>query len=345
MFVALGRDGLVLVPGELLDLPFQGAQIGATAAGAQPDPGTGLVHEVDGLVGQETVGQIAVGEFDGGEQRLVGVADLVMGLVAVPEAVQDGDGVRGGGLGDHDGLEAAGERGVLLDVLAVLPECGRAHHMQFAAGQRGLEEIARVHLAALGASAAGADDRVQLVDEDDQLVGVGADLIDDAGDPLLEVAAEAGAGHDARDVELDDPAAEQDVRHIGVGDPLGEPFDDGRLADSGLADEDGVVLAAPGEHLDALLDLLIAADHGVDPPLAGQFGQIAAEPVEVRGLPLVHDGPLVGRRSARREAAGLGRTGGPGLETGGAQDLPGGGLAVGGERDQYVLGADVRGAA
>ena len=63
---------------------------------------------------------------------------------------------------DEHGLEAALERGVLLDVLAVLVERGRADGVQLAAGEHRLEQVAGVH-GALGR--AGADDRVQLVDE------------------------------------------------------------------------------------------------------------------------------------------------------------------------------------
>ena len=57
---------------------------------------------------------------------------------------------------DEHLLEAALERGVLLDVLAVLVERGGADHAQLAAGQHRLEHVAGVHRA-LGR--AGADDR------------------------------------------------------------------------------------------------------------------------------------------------------------------------------------------
>ena len=67
---------------------------------------------------------------------------------------------------DQHFLEAPLERGVLLDVLAVFIERGRAHAVQLAARQRGLEHVAGVHRA-LGL--AGADHGVQLVDEQDDL--------------------------------------------------------------------------------------------------------------------------------------------------------------------------------
>ena len=67
---------------------------------------------------------------------------------------------------DEDRLEAALQRGVLLDVLAVLVERRRADAVQLAARQHRLEHVRGVHRA-LGR--ARADDRVQLVDEQDDL--------------------------------------------------------------------------------------------------------------------------------------------------------------------------------
>jgi hypothetical protein len=62
-------------------------------------------------------------------------AHAVVGLVALLEAAQDGDGVFDRRLADHHGLEAALQGGVLLDVLAVLVERGGADAAQLAARQ------------------------------------------------------------------------------------------------------------------------------------------------------------------------------------------------------------------
>ena len=67
-------------------------------------------------------------------------------------------------LGDEHRLEPARQRRVLFDVLAVFVERGGADAMQFAARQRRLQQVGRVHRAV---SLAGADQRVHLVDEQD----------------------------------------------------------------------------------------------------------------------------------------------------------------------------------
>ena len=52
-------------------------------------PAGGLVDEVDGLVGQEAVADVAVREHRGGDERRVGDAHAVVHLVALAQAAQD----------------------------------------------------------------------------------------------------------------------------------------------------------------------------------------------------------------------------------------------------------------
>jgi hypothetical protein len=96
-------------------------------------------------------------------------------LVPLADAHQDVDRLLERRLLDHDRLEAPLERGVALDVLAVLVERGRADALELAAGQRRLEDVGGVDRA-LGR--ARADERVQLVDEQHRVVRV-PQLLDD----------------------------------------------------------------------------------------------------------------------------------------------------------------------
>ena len=139
---------------------------------------------------------------------------------------------------DHDRLEAALEGGVALDVLAVLVERRRADALELAAGERRLEDVGGVDRALGGA---GADQRVQLVDEEDRVVGV-AELLDDLLEPLLELAAVLGAGDERPDVERQDALVEQRLGDVAGDDPVGQALGDGGLADAGLADQGRVVL-------------------------------------------------------------------------------------------------------
>ena len=201
-------------------------------------------------------------------------------LVALLDALEDLDGVLDRRLLDQDRLEAALQRRVPLDVLAVLVERGRADGLQLAASQRRLEDVRRVHRA-LGR--ARADERVQLVDEQHAVAGV-LDLFDDLLEALLELAAVLRARHQRADVQRQQALAHQRLGHVARRDALGQALDDGRLADARLADQGRVVLGAPREDLDDPLDLLDATDDRVELVGARGGGQVHAELVDDRRL-------------------------------------------------------------
>ncbi len=232
----------------------------------------GLVDQVDRLVRQKAVGDVAVRQRRGRHQRRIGDADAVVLLVLVLEPAQDRDGVLDSRLGDEHRLEAPGERRILLDVLLVLVERGRADAMQLAACERRLEQIGRIH-GAVGL--AGTDQGVHLVDEQDDAAVRGRHLLQHGLEPLLELAAILGAGDQGTHVERQQLLVLQAFRHVAVDDALGETLDDGGLADAGLADQHRIVLGAAGEHLDGAADLLVAADHRVDLAVAGRLGEVA----------------------------------------------------------------------
>ena len=93
------------------------------------------------------------------------------------------------------------------------------------------------------------------------------DLLEHGLEPLLELAAVLRAGHHRGQVEAEHAAALERVGHVAGDDALGEPLDDGGLADAGLADQHRVVLGTPGQHLDHPADLGVAADDRVEPAL------------------------------------------------------------------------------
>ena len=186
----------------------------------------GLVDQVDRLVRQVAVRDVARRQVRCGLHGFVRDGDLVVLLVALADAHQDVDGLLERGLLDHDRLEAALEGRVALDVLAVLVERGRADALELAAGQRRLEDVGRID-GALGR--AGADQGVQLVDEQDRVVGV-AQFLDDLLEPFLELAAVLGAGHERPDVEGQHALVEERLGHVSGDDAVGQALGDGRLA-------------------------------------------------------------------------------------------------------------------
>ena len=294
----LRLDRRLLVLADLLDLLLELAVARRRGHRLDPHARGGLVDQVDRLVGQVPVLDVAVGERRGRVQRLVGDLAAVVRLVAVAQAAQDLHGVVDRRLLDAHLLEAPLERGVALEVLAVLVERRRADRLQLAARERRLEDRGGVDRALGGARA---DEVVELVDEQDDVAALG-DLLHHLLQALLELAAVLRAGDERGEVERVDLLALQQLRHLVRGDPLGEALDDGGLADAGLADQHRVVLLAAREDLHHALDLGLAADDRVELALGGVLREVAAELVEqLRAL------RLLARARRRRRPAGGGR--------------------------------------
>ena len=266
-----------------IDLDRHAVELHAQAA-------CGLIDQVDGLVGQETVGDVAIGEVGSCHERAIGDMHAVEDLVLLLQATQDRNGVLDGRLAHHNGLETTGERRVLFDVLAVLVERGRADRMQVATGERRLEDVAGVH-GALGGTRA--HDGVELIDEQDDLAFRFLHFLEHGLQAVLELTTVLGAGDQRAHVELDEVAVAQGARHVAGHDTLGDALDDGSFTHARLADEHGVVLGAAGQDLNGTADLVGTADDRVKLAGAGKVADIAAVLFQCLKLSLV-----LGRRHA-----------------------------------------------
>src|SRR5262249_18054341 len=94
----------------------------------------------------------------------------------------------------------------------------------------------------------GSHERVHFVDEEHDVARAALDLIENSFDAALELTAILRAGNQWTEGEREQTFAAQRGRGIGAGHPLRQSFDDCRLADAGLADEAGIVLAAPRQN-------------------------------------------------------------------------------------------------
>ena len=130
----------------------------------------------------------------------------------------------------------------------------------------------------------------------------------------------------------------QAFRHVARDDALRQTFDDGGLADAGLADQHGVVLGAARKHLHDAADFLVAPDDGIE--LAGR-GRLR----EVARVALQRFEALLGRRAVGGAAlANLvdGRVEALRRDPGLGQDLAGLRALLEGKREQQPLDGDNR---
>ena len=153
--------------------------------------------------------------------------------------------------------------------------------MHFPARECRLEHVARIHCAF---SRAGADERVQLVDEENDVPFVLDDLVDHLLQPLFELPAVLRPGDHAGEVELNDASVGQRLRNLVVDDALSNALDNRGLADAGIPDQRGIVLRPPRQDLDRLLDLVGASDDRIKLAFARHLRQVTAVLVECRGL-------------------------------------------------------------
>ena len=202
---------------------------------------------------------------------LVEDAHLVELLQHGHQPAQHGDGHVLGGLLHLHHLEAAGEGGVLLEILLVFGPGGRRDGAQLAACEGRFQQVRRI---ALTRRAAGADEIVRFVDEQDDRDGRGLHRIDHRPQAALELALHAGAGLEQAEVERAQHHIAQGRRHVARSDLEREALHHRRLAHARLAGEDRVVLAPADQDVGDLADFLVAAEDRVDAPGLGLRRQV-----------------------------------------------------------------------
>jgi hypothetical protein len=302
-----------------------------------------LVDQVDGFVRQETVGHVAGREVDRRLEGLVADDQAMVLFIGPLDPAQDRQRLVDARLLDHHRLEAPLQGGVALDVFAVFVERRGPDDLQLAARKGRLEDIGGVHRRA---GRAGAHQHVDFVDEEDRRRRL--ELVDDALQPLFELAAVHRAGDQRTDVELQHPLAQQRLGGLPGDDALRQPLDDGRLADAWFADQGRIVLGAARQDLDDALDLRLAPDHRVELAGLGQAGQVGRQLIEQRGLGggflLLRGADGLRRHLPRRSLLQDTPRLAPHLlrgDTESPQHVDGDALALAHQAQQQVLGADV----
>src|SRR5262249_59658204 len=130
--------------------------------------------QIDSLVGQKTISDVAMRQRGGSDDRGICNAHPMMLFVFILQAAKNRNCVFDTWLGHIDRLKSASQGSVFLDVLLVLVERGRADTMQFAAGQRRLEQIGSIHRPV---GFARADKSVHLVNEENDSAVGGCNLL------------------------------------------------------------------------------------------------------------------------------------------------------------------------
>ena len=177
-------DGLILLFGQLGHLRIKLLELRRGGQTADTQARTGLIDQIDGLIGQMTVLNVTRRQLRCGLQRAIGDRHMMVILVAFTQTLQDLDGFGDGRLMHLNRLETAFQRRILFDVLAVLVGGGGADGLQFAASQHGLKHVGSAQGTIRGTCA---HDGMDLVDEQHD-VTTGLDLFQDLLQAFLEIA-------------------------------------------------------------------------------------------------------------------------------------------------------------
>ena len=254
----------------------------------------GFVDDVDGLVGQVAVGDVARSQLHGRLQGGGRVNHAVMRLKARAQAIENFHGFGHGRLGHFHFLEAPRKRRVFFKNAPVFSEGGGANALELPAGKSRLEQVGSVQRAA--GSRARANQRVDFVNEEDG-VGLVAQALEHALEALLEVAPVFGACQQRAHVQRVNDGAGQHFRHFAFGDAPGQPFGNGGFAYARLAHQQRVVFAAAAKNLDGALQLVLAANKRVNAPFARLLVEIDGVLLQRRLLFVFFSGGTVSARS------------------------------------------------
>ena len=215
---------------------------------------------------------MARGELRGGCQRFARVLHAVVLFVPAAQPLEDPNRLFDRRLFDGDFLQPPRQRAVFFDVLELL-EGRRSDDAKIACAQNRLDERGQVHGAAR--HGAGPHRGVDLVDEQDR-PGPPAQRADDRLEPFFEVAAKPCACQQRPRVEREYLRLPECVLHTLLDEARRQPFGHRGLADAGIADEHGIVLAAPAQDLDRALKLRRAADKRIEQALTRAGRQVDA---------------------------------------------------------------------
>ena len=222
--------------------------------------GSSLIYQVNSLIRQKTVIDIAVRKHSSSNQGSVFNTHAMMYLITLAQTTQNRNSILNTRLFYHNRLETTLQSTVLFNIFAVLVQCRCTNAAQLATSKHRLKDIACVH-SALGST--GADNGVQLINKHDNLSCALADSLQHLFQALLELTAILGTGNQRRQVQSIQCLVLQAFRHISGHDTSCQTFNNRGFADTRLTNEHRVIFLTTGKNLNRAADFLITPDNRV----------------------------------------------------------------------------------
>ena len=143
--------------------------------------------------------------------------------------------------------------------------------MQFTTRQCGLQHIAGIH-GTFGFT--GTHHGVHFIDKNDGLSFVLCELFEYGLQAFFKFTAILGTCQQGGHIKRQYAFVFQTLRHFTIDDTLRQTFHDRGLANAGLANQHGIILAPTLQYLNRTANFVIATNDGIQLALSGALGQI-----------------------------------------------------------------------
>ena len=235
--------------------------------------GSSLIEDVNCLVWQETVLDVAARKRNSSLDSSFGVVDVVVLLIAVLKTVDNRNGVVGVWLADVDWLETPLKCSVLLDMFTVLFCRSCTDDLDFSTRQWWLQDGCGIDGALCGTCA---NDGVNLVNEEDVILGF-LQLSNNLLHAVLKLTAILGTCYQTCQVKRPNLLTAQNVRNVAGCNELSQALNNGGLANARIAQDKWVVLLTARKNLHDTLNLAVTTNDGVKLFICGKLGKVATK--------------------------------------------------------------------
>ena len=239
-----------------------------------------LIEDVNCLVWQEAILDVAARKRNGSLDGSLGVVDVVVLLVAVLKTVDDRNGVIVVWLADVDRLETPLKCSVLLDMFTILFCRSCTNDLDFSTRQRRLQDGRGVDGAFCGTCA---NDGMNLINEKDVILGF-LQLSNNLLHAVLKLTAILGSCYQTCQVKCPDLLSTQDVRNVARSNELSQALNNSSLTNAGIAQDKWVILLATCKNLHDTLNLAVTTNNGVKLFICGKLSKVAAKLLQHRSV-------------------------------------------------------------
>ena len=224
------------------------------------DKRTRLIHKVDSLIRQKSVGNISVGKRSRCNKRTVRYLYAVEYFITLLKSPKDRYGILNGRLVHLHRLKSSLKCSILFDIFSVFVKCCRTYAVKLSSCKHGLEHISGIHCAVCLART---DYKMQLIDKQNYPALALANLFKNSFKSFLKLTSVFGSCDKGAHIQREYRFVFKSFRHIAFNNTLCKSLNYCRLADTWFTDKYGIVFRFPRQNTNHISNLRIPAYNGI----------------------------------------------------------------------------------